>query len=178
MKFADIPQSLSSSYKCDIPWSQIERWVTKETNELGLELNPDFQRGHVWTQEQQIAYVEFMLHHSNNMSSISGTDVYFNHPGWMTTWKGDYVCIDGLQRITAVRRFMRSEIPAYGTLFKDYEDPNWINFDPRFSIHIMKMQTREEILQWYIDFNSAGTQHSQDELNRVREMISNLGDKK
>ena len=28
---------------------------------MGLQFNPDFQRGHVWTEGQQIAFMEFLL---------------------------------------------------------------------------------------------------------------------
>lgn len=31
------------------------------TNKKGLVLNPDFQRGHVWTEEQQIKFVEYLF---------------------------------------------------------------------------------------------------------------------
>ena len=167
MKFRDIPQFPSANYHIDMSWSYLETWLESQ-KELNLELNPDFQRGHVWTEAQQIAYIEFMLRAKDASQSVSGRDVYFNHPGWMKDFKGNFVCIDGLQRITAVRRFMNSEIPAFGVLYKDYEDK--LTMNPSFSVHIMGMESRAEILDWYIDFNSAGTQHTPEELDRVRDL--------
>lgn len=48
----------------------------------------------------------------------SGNDVYFNDPFWMDwnmnnikpdTYK-DFVCVDGLQRLTSIQRFINNEI--------------------------------------------------------------------
>jgi hypothetical protein len=33
------------------------------------------------------------------------------------------------------------------------------------------LKTREEVLQWYLDLNSGGVVHTEEELNRVREML-------
>ncbi len=163
--YKDIPKFPILNYSVDVPWSMLENWVS-EHSELHLQLNPDFQRGHVWTEAQQIAYIEFML-----KCPDSGRDIYCNHPGWLNSWKGDFVLVDGLQRLTAIRRFMNNEIPAYGKLQKELgaKPP----FDYRVRIHISKLKTRAEVLQWYLDFNSAGTIHSKEELSRVKGLIEN-----
>ena len=44
-----------------------------------LELCPDFQRGHVWTTQQQINYVEYLL---KEPMQGCGTVILFNCPGW------------------------------------------------------------------------------------------------
>lgn len=61
VKFADIPQFTDSgnwecSYRLDSFIKTIDEWV--EENEL--ELEPDFQRGHVWNKTQRIKFVEFI----------------------------------------------------------------------------------------------------------------------
>jgi hypothetical protein len=70
-------------------------------------MNPDFQRGHVWTEEQQIAYVEYLL-----KGGMSGRTFYFNKPSWKNkdTINGydDFVCVDGLQRTTAIEKFLNN----------------------------------------------------------------------
>ena len=50
-----------SNYEINISLDYIECWLDRMKNKFGLELNLDFQRGNVWTEEQQIAFVEFML---------------------------------------------------------------------------------------------------------------------
>lgn len=130
----------------DLPW-QIERYVS----EYGLQLNPDFQRGCVWTTAQQVAFVEYMLR-----GGIT-TPIRLNHPGWMTTWEGDFVCVDGLQRLTALLKFLNNEIPAFGTYLKDFEGRM-----PMHSIRILinDLPTKKEVLQWYYDLNAGGTPHT------------------
>ena len=104
MKYSQIPQLTSvGSYQINICLSEVVDTVNSWTEKHRLELNPDFQRGHVWTEEQQIAFVEFMLR-----GGKSAKVIYFNHPGWMDDWKGNMVCVDGLQRLTACMRFINN----------------------------------------------------------------------
>lgn len=95
-KFKDIPPFTSSgSYQIDCSPEYLVEWIEKEQEEMGLELNPDFQRGHVWTEQQQIAFLEYFLR-----GGKSGTILYFNCPSWHHNVPdgayNDYVCVDGL----------------------------------------------------------------------------------
>lgn len=89
-------------------------------------MNPTFQRGHVWTEEQQIAWLEFFL-----KGGKSGNVVYFNCPSWHHQVKpgeyNNYVCVDGLQRLTAICKFINNEIKVFESYFKEYEDPRGAN---------------------------------------------------
>lgn len=165
MKFRDIPQfTKTPGYKVDIGLEDLKDRVEREIQKKGLQLNPTFQRGHVWTEEQQIRYIEYILR-----GGESGRDFYFNHPGWFRDWKGDYVCVDGLQRITALLRFLDNEIPAFGCHLKDYED--YLPFDIMFHWHVNDLEKTEDVLTWYLEMNSGGTPHTQEELERVRKML-------
>lgn len=86
----------------------------------------------------------------------------------------DYVCVDGLQRITAVQKFIYNEIKVFGSYYKEFEDslrllPNMI------TLNINNLKTRKEVLQWYIDMNSGGTPHDDNEIEKVKRMIRELG---
>ncbi len=39
------------------------------------------------------------------------------------------------------------------------------------SFQVNDLLTREEVLQWYIDLNTGGTDHTDEEINRVKEML-------
>lgn len=169
-KFRDIPRYIRANYQVDYPLSYFEKWLKAEEEEAGLQLNPDFQRGHVWTEAQQIAYIEFLLR-----GGKTGRDLYFNcpefhHKNEVSNYT-DYVCVDGLQRITAILRFLHSEIPAFGTLYKDYED-SLRAVDDTVRIHINDLPTKEEVLRWYLEMNTGGTPHSADEINRVNSLLA------
>ena len=76
MKYNDIKVFPNIHYHCDVPMSFIPEKIAKWEREQGLQLNPDFQRGHVWTTRQQIAYIEYLMR-----DPVSGKEIYFNHPG-------------------------------------------------------------------------------------------------
>ena len=165
MKFADISQLTSvGKYQANMPLAYAVEWIEEQTKNLRLQLNPDFQRGHVWTEEQPIKYIEYLLR-----GGQSARVIYFNHPGRMRDWKSEFVCVDGLQRLTAVMKFMNNEVPVFGTYLKDFEDKLPRNIDLLFNINNLK--TRKEVLQWYLDFNSGGTVHTEDEINKVKRLI-------
>jgi len=166
LNYRDIPKFTGEGhYHFDADLKYLIEWLDEHINKQGLELNPDFQRGNVWTEKQQISYIEFLLRHGN-----TGRDLYFNHPGWMTSFQGEFVCVDGLQRITSVMKFMDNKLPVFGGYY--YKDIDKIpSFDIALRIHINDLKTRKEVLQWYLEFNSGGTVHTEEELNKVRKMI-------
>jgi len=155
-------------------WSYLETWLEnteergiKANGESGLELDPDFQRTHVWTLDKQIAYVEFIMR-----GGQSSKDIYFNHSSWQREYKPEHklTLVDGKQRIESVRAFMRNELPAFGYLRNEYTDrmPT-MQYD--FIVHVNNLPTRKMVLQWYLDLNSGGVVHTQEELDKVRALL-------
>lgn len=166
---ADIPQfTRDGQYRVNVSWRFMEDTLEQFREPDGLELDPDFQRGHVWTEEQQVRYVEFVLR-----GGRSGRTIYFNKSGWQRGGPGrgePMVLVDGKQRLQAVRRFMRSEIRAFGSLLSEFNDrPDMIRHGFEFVVN--DLQTRAEVLQWYIDLNAGGVVHSDDEIDRVRALL-------
>lgn len=172
-KFKDIPQLTSvGSYQINVPLTyiikNINEWINDEY--YNLQLNPDFQRGHVWTEEQQTTYIEYLL-----KGGKSARTIYFNMPSWrgkQTTDYNDFVCVDGLQRLTAVIKFMNNELKVFGNYYNEFEDELPFNIDLLFNVNNLK--TKKEVLQWYIEFNSGGTPHSNEEIERVKNMLKEI----
>ena len=176
MKCQDIKTFTScGSYCVNMTMQQLVDSIARDERDMGLILESEFQRGHVWTKAQQIAYIEYFL-----KGGISGRNLYFNHPDWYHKSEGnyhDYVCVDGLQRITAVRRFMNNEIPAFGVYRKDFEDDFYFTLDimhHSFNFHVNDLKTKEEVLQWYVEMNEGGTPHTKAEIDKVKSMISGM----
>ncbi|MDY8021194.1 DUF262 domain-containing protein [Paenibacillus polymyxa] len=165
MRFRDIPQfTRVGSWECDYDLERFVKAIEEFENE-GLQMNPDFQRGHVWDEAQQVAYIEYLL-----KGGKTARVIYLNCVGWQNGVYGeDFVCVDGLQRATAIKRFIHNEIKVFGAYFKEYED------SPRMTqgvkININDLSTRKEVLQWYIDFNTGGTVHTSEEIERVRRLL-------
>ena len=165
MKFQDIPQMTQARYRVDVMWSYLFSHLDSYQESYGLDLDPDFQRAHVWTEAQQISYVEYQLR-----GGISGKDIFFNCPGFQGSRNnpGPMVLVDGKQRLNAVTRFLQNEIPAFGSLLKDYEDKLYSLLS--FSVWVNNLNSRQAVLQWYLDLNS-GVAHTQEELDKVKELM-------
>jgi uncharacterized protein with ParB-like and HNH nuclease domain len=169
MKYSDIPQfTRSGTYQVNIPLEYVKREIDSFINEDDLQLNPDFQRGHVWTKKQQIAFIEFLLR-----GGKSSKVIYFNCPNWLGNRSrgqyNDFVVVDGLQRLTAVLAFINDEIPAFGIYHKDYEGRVPLGIDLIFNVN--NLETKAEVLQWYIEINSGGTPHTNKEIERVKALL-------
>jgi hypothetical protein len=164
MKFSDIPQYTGQgTYRTNISWTYIEDWINRQSKQ-NLELNPDFQRGHVWTEAQQIAYVEFSLRGGKGSQELK-----FNCIGWLDDYRGPFVLVDGKQRLTAVLKFINNDLPAFGTYYKDFVGVLKDCYE--FIVCVNNLHTRKEVLQWYLELNSGGVVHTEEELKRVQKLL-------
>ena len=164
-KFSEIEQYTSDgNYTVDIPVLYLDETL-EHYSKYNLELMPDFQRGHVWTEDKQVAFVEHFLKGGRGPEIIR-----FNCHGWMRNTTGNsMVLVDGLQRLTALLRFMNNEIPAFGTFYHDFTDRLPVKLSVKFIVN--DLPTRADVLQWYINLNSGGVVHSQEEIDRVQDLL-------
>jgi len=172
--FRDIPQfTRSANYRIDVSWNYLPEFLYGEVKNYGLDLNPNFQRNHVWTRDQQVKYVEYILR-----GGTFGKEVYLNAPNQKLGGVGHqykngwFVLVDGLQRITAVLAFLNNEFPIFGeNLYRHYTDRlDTINHS--FSWHVNDLKTIEEVYEWYIALNSGGTVHTEEEIAKVRGFLA------
>lgn len=176
VRFKDIKRfTTDGNYNVCYPLPSFVKCILEEIEDRGLQLNPKFQRGHVWTEQQQVDWLEYHLR-----GGKTGNTIYLNNPFWHNCMQPkddeykDYVCVDGLQRITAAQRFINNEIKVFGSYFSEYEDR--INFtDAVIYLNINDLKTEKEVLQWYVDMNSGGTPHTKNEIEKVKKMIRDLG---
>ena len=128
-----------------------------------VDLNPDFQRCHVWTREQQSKYIEFILRGGQSASVL-----YFN----LDSSRGEHgtlELVDGKQRLEAVKAWMSNEIPAFG--YRRNQITKITNIVESFKINIAEMTSRADVLEWYLMINEGGTPHSSEELQRVHALL-------
>ncbi len=178
-RFSDIQRLMpGGSYTIDVSLSDLERWIASQDEDSGTDLDPDFQRDHVWTAEQQTKYVEFILRGGQSQITL-----YWNHPAYNADkhphcdLSNQLVLVDGKQRLTACLKFMRGEIPVFGHTIDQFEDPVDRRCalgmsGARLRMNINNLQTRAEVLQWYLDLNDGGVVHSREEIDRVRQLLA------
>lgn len=165
LNLKDIPLFPHSGYEVDVGYGYLEDWLEDQFKH-GLDLEPDFQRGHVWTDEQRIRFVEYQLRGGEGGKVLS-----FNHPHWSSGMPapGEFVILDGLQRITAVRMFLRGKLPVFG-YYKGQIDGQYRHY-AGFRIRVFQLKTRADVLQYYLDMNAGGTPHAEQEIERVRALL-------
>lgn len=192
MKFADVPMLTScGSYEVNVPLDYLDEHITRyqqvERGSAPLNLLPDFQRGHVWLPTQQTAYVEFFLR-----GGMTGRTIYMNCPNWghfnaiKPGMYNEFVIVDGLQRLTALLKFVRGELPAFGhyVCVSNAQLAPGVQCGPLFEdrlrmsdagsnlrINVNNLKTRSAVLQWYLEMNEGGTPHTKLELDKVRDML-------
>lgn len=167
MKFSDIPQfTRDGNYRVNVSWAYLEQHLAALADSGQLDLDPDFQRGHVWTEDKQIAYVEFVLR-----GGKSSRTLLFNAAGWMRSFAGDIQLVDGKQRLEAVLRFLHGEIRAFGLLIQEFEGKLPGLLGPDFVFCINDLKTRKEVLTWYLELNGGGVVHTEEELARVQKLL-------
>ena len=166
----EIPPFIrQGEYEVSMPLGLLRKWVA-EHKQQGLQLCPDFQRGHVWTQKRKIAFVEFFIRRGH-----TGRVIYFNDPNWRGHGTpggyADFVVVDGLQRLTALMEFMDDKVPLFGRKWSQYKEYGQclMNYDLR--LHINELKTRAEVLQWYLDLNTGGVLHTKAEIARVQALL-------
>ena len=169
MKFTDIPQmTRSARYQAQIPWTEVEAKLARYNDQGQLQLNPEFQRAHVWDDEKRRRYVEYILR-----GGRSGRDIYFNQADWMRDFKAPMYLVDGKQRLEAVRRFLNNELAIFdGVYYKDFEGGT--PYEAEFNFHINDLKTYREVCQWYIDLNDGGVAHTPEEIQKVKDILNAL----
>lgn len=166
MKYSDIPQhTRQPNYVINIPWDMLQEKIARYVSEFKGDIDPPFQRGHVWTTEQQSAYVEYKL-----KGGIGSNLILWNCPGWMADFRGPMQLVDGKQRIQAVLNFLENKIPVFGQYYlKHFEGRLPWSLDFVFGVNNLPSQAA--VLKWYLELNAGGTPHTEAELEKVRNMI-------
>lgn len=133
---------------------------------------PDYQRDHVWTDEQASRFVGFLLE--------GGTPPVIFCQRWQYTLLPDEV-VDGKQRLTAVCRWLNNEIPAIFAqgapmYLRDFskEDQRMLlgPSGPSLTIQFVAYRTRAEVLAFYLRLNTSTVAHSKSELDRVEGLLA------
>ncbi|MBK3780236.1 DUF262 domain-containing protein [Paraburkholderia aspalathi] len=179
---AYIKPLAQAKYEVDTHWHFVERMLESLGKDYGgIELVPDYQRGHVWTEEQQQHFIENVM---RGAVASSGLVIQLNCPNFdsltTTSPKCDLPngvqCVDGLQRLTAVRRFMAGEVSVFGMTKDEFRgseyDPTRMTFRLKFAI--FSFERKVELLDHYLALNAGGTPHPKSEIERVKAMRDEL----
>lgn len=178
LRYKSIPRlTRSGSYQTHVGLNHLKSTIQEYIEGYNLDLNPPFQRGHVWNDEQRVKFLEYMLRDGKI------NPIYFNCKNFQMfrTTKPEMVVVDGLQRLTTLLMFIDDKIRVFkeldedglGFLYSEF-DLFRLSSDSSIRININDLEDDKEILQWYVDLNEGGTPHSKEEIDRVKNMIKEL----
>ena len=155
---------------CD--WYDLKWQLELYRKHYGVCLRPDYQRGHVWSESQRRAWLEWKIE-----GGAGGEDILWNCPGHssgpsVTGPVGPMELVDGAQRLESVRRLLAGEIRVFGqTLAEDPEPPRRALQGLHFRMRVHHLTRRADVLRWYLGHNGGGTPHTAEELARVRDLL-------
>jgi hypothetical protein len=131
----------------------------------GLDLNPDYQRGLVWTEEQKVALIDSMFKNID-----IGKFTIIRRP-FRENRKHYYEMLDGKQRLQAIMDFFECRFKYKG---KTYNDLHW-----RDRLHIehytinwaeTEPLTDEQKYRYFLKLNVSGVPMPEKHLDKVRKM--------
>jgi len=171
IRFKDVPQRIEfGNYKTDVSIKYLKDTMDDYVSDYNLDLNPNFQRGHVWTNEQRVKFVEFML------EGGKCSPILFNHNNWMKFREGNsnnrFVIVDGLQRLTSLLMFVNDELEV----FNGFKYSEFDNVGFNVQVYVNDLKTEKEVLKWYLQVNEGGTPHTKEELDKVKRLLEEVND--
>lgn len=140
-------------------------YIEEDIERQNIRLDVDYQRGHVWTREQQERFVGYLL------QGGPSPPIYINCINYEE--EGYKEVVDGKQRISAVLEWLRGNISA---TLNDGRQIRHSDFTDHglypITLPLRRVfLNRKETLEFYILLNSAGTIHESSEIERVRTLL-------
>lgn len=166
-KWMEIPQLPQANWAVTVPWDGLQANLDRWQKCYGLVMQPDYQRDHAWTREQQIAYIEWVL-----MGGESGKTIHWNSKNWQRRGEINPIeLVDGLQRLTAVQSFLAAQFTVFGYPVSEIIETGEFRENGNFLFRVSSLETRAEVLQMYLAINRGGTPHSKEEIARVEALL-------
>lgn len=146
-------------------------YLPQKIEEEPFTLRPDYQRDHVWSDEQSAEFMGFLLEGGRTQNLV------WNDRGLPE----GYAVVDGQQRLLSILRFMDGEIPARvetdvgetrDIFLSDLNERSRTMLSTSITIPVGIVELdREDVLKLYIRLNDGGTVHDDEEIDRVRSML-------
>lgn len=158
------------NYSVHIPLQHLKQTIEGYMADYQVEITPDFQRNHVWTDDMRILFMEYMLR-----GGKAGMELYWNCPEFGQRCNDEQmnrtlILVDGLQRYTAAQMFLDNKIPVFGHYADEFEDSLRV-LGRGFVFYINDLASRKEVMQWYVEMNENRVAHTDEEIQRVKKMI-------
>ena len=138
---------------------------------LGVDFNPDYQRGSVWDEEDREKLLDSIF-----AGREIGRFVFKQLPFIRANDDGNYYeIVDGKQRMLTLLAFYENRFPYKGVFYNDLSvlDKNWF-MDASIGIaELDQNATRAEVLEVFLALNEGGKPVAKEVLDHARELLKN-----
>jgi len=182
ISLSDIPSYLGSArYKTTVSGSGLARFLEEYRNDGGIDLDPDFQRGHVWDEGNRIKFIEHLLRGGEFGRSIVWNTPTHDHQASThpdRDLSDTMVLVDGKQRLTAILRFLDNDLAVFGGIkLSDFDEPSYreimtVTGRLRLDMNIYALQRRDDLIRLYLELNEGAVAHEPSEIARVRSLLN------
>jgi len=133
--------------------------------DVGLDLNPDYQRGNVWSDEQKVSLIESIF---KNIDIGKFTIIKRKY---RKDFDFLYEVLDGKQRIIAVTEFFEGRFTYKGKRYQDLHPHDQYHFKS-YAISYAEIEPLkdEQKYRYFLKLNTTGVPHDEEHLDKVREM--------
>lgn len=142
---------------------------------FGCDMNPDYQRGNVWTKEQEEKLIDSIFKQINIGSFIFAEREWNNGCDVI----GDmYEIVDGKQRLTAILHFIEGKIKYNGMYYHEMHNYNRSFFEDTQimvgEISFRNGYNKKEVLENFIRLNECGSTMNNDIIKNAKELMEEM----
>ena len=147
--------------------------INKMFDEHGIDLDPDYQRGNVWSDIQKENLIDSIFKNIDIGKFTVIKRPWGSNPNKPQT-QVLYEMLDGKQRLTALWEFYCGRFKYKGKYFYELHWRDQNHFEHyRISYAECEPLTKEQKLRYFLKLNTTGTPISNKHINRVRELWEN-----
>ena len=134
--------------------------IISKAYRFGLDLDPDYQRGYVWTAQQKEDLIDSIFKNID-----IGKFVYVQNDYGSENL---YEVLDGKQRISTILEFFENKFPYKGKYFNDLCGCDRNHFED-YCIQVAEIRRgkKETILKYFLLLNTTGTPMSKEHLDNI-----------
>lgn len=156
-----IPKVITYNNPISMGLDEIRDFLEDYKKRYSVDLDPDFQRGHVWSQKNQIKFIEHIL------KGGRVPPILFNRFG------REVVLVDGKQRLTAILEFLDNKLPVFGgNYLHDIIDYKRVLASIYFDVAFNGLDNRNDIIKWYLEINEGQVAHTLQELEQAKSFLT------
>jgi hypothetical protein len=143
---------------------------------FGIDMNPEYQRGNVWTEEQQVKLIDSIYSNINIGSFVLVEKKWFENYNVVSDM---YEILDGKQRLTAIIDYVSSKFTYRGKYYHELSEYTRSKFEnQQILIGMMKLSkkddsyNRKQVIKQFIRLNECGTSMEKSIIDKAKEIVN------